>query len=201
MEKAFYFIRKVTVPPIFAMVFLFAVYFMRPSVFTSVWQLACGIFFLGILPILGYPLQKFIPYFKEKGREGQRSLAMIFSVVGYLLGTFIVLVTKASSELCTVYLEYLLSGISMLVFNKGFHLKASGHACGIVAPVLLFIYFNMLIPAVIGGLFIIPVLISSLKTKRHTMPQLLGGCMISTVCLIMISILIKYFGGIYFGMK
>lgn len=186
MEKTFYFIRKVTVPPIFAMAFLLVIYFMQPSIFTSVWQLICGIFFLSILPILGYPLQKYIPYFNEKGREGQRSLAMIFSVSGYLLGMFTVLITKASSELCTVYLEYMLSGISMLIFNKVFHLKASGHACGIVAPVLLFIYFNMFIPAVIGGLFVIPVLISSLKTKRHTMPQLLGGGMISAVCLIII---------------
>lgn len=74
--------------------------------------------------------------------------------------------------------------------NILFHFKASAHACGIVAPVLLFVYFNMFIAAVIGGLFVILVLISSLKTKRHTMPQLLGGSMISAVCLI----IIKYFG-------
>ena len=190
MEKIFYFIRKITVPPIFAMVFLIVIYFMQPSIFADVGQLICGMFFLGILPILGYPLQKYIPYFKERGREGQRSLAMIFSVAGYLLGTFTVFITKSSSELCLVYLEYLFSGIMMLVFNKMFHLKASGHACGIVAPVLLFAYFNMFIPAVIGGLFVVPVLISSLKTKRHTMPQLLGGCMISAVCLV----ITKYFG-------
>lgn len=186
MEKTFYFIRKITVPPIFAMAFLLMIYFMKPFIFTSVWQLIGGIFFLGILPILGYPLQKYIPYFKEKGREGQRSLAMIFSVAGYLLGTFTVLLTKASSELCTIYLEYLLSGILMLVFNKVFHFKASGHACGIVAPVLLSVYFSMFIPALIGGVFVIPVLISSLKTKRHTMSQLLGGGMISAVSLVII---------------
>ncbi|MGN0364749.1 MAG: hypothetical protein ACI4E5_02265 [Suilimivivens sp.] len=195
MEKIFYFIRKITVPPVFAIAFLIVIYFMESAIFTSVWQLIGGIIFLGILPISGYPLQKYIPYFKEKGREGQRSLAMIFCVTGYLIGTFIVFATKASSELCIIYLEYLLSGIIMIVFNKGFHLRASGHACGIVAPVLLFIYFNMFIPAVIGGLFVIPVLISSLKTKRHTMPQLLGGCMISAVCLV----IIKYFGTFIFG--
>lgn len=189
MEKIFYAIRKITVPPIFAMVFLIVIYFREPSIFTSVGQLVGGIFFLGILPILGYPLQKYIPYFKEKGREGQRSLAMITCIAGYVIGTFIVFATKASTELCVIYLEYLLGGIMMIVFNKGFQLRASGHACGIVAPVLLFVYFKMFIPAVIGGLFVIPVLISSLKTKRHTMPQLLGGCMISAVCLIVI----KYF--------
>lgn len=186
MEKICYLIRKVTVPPIFATAFLIVMYFMNSSGFTSLWQLICGIVFLGILPILGYPLQKYIPHFKERGREGQRSLAMIFSVAGYLLGTITAFVTKASPELCIVYLEYLLSGIVMIIFNKVFHLKASGHACGIVAPVVLFIYFRMLVPAVIGGLLVIPVLVSSLKTKRHTMPQLLGGCLISTACLLII---------------
>lgn len=190
MEKLFCFIRKITVPPVFAIAFLLVIYFMKPAIFTSVWQLVGGIIFLGILPILGYPLQKYIPYFKERGREGQRSLAMIFGVLGYFIGTLLAFATKASFELCIVYLEYLLSGITMLVFNRGFHMRASGHACGIVAPVLLFVYFNMFIPAVLGGLFVIPVLMSSLKTKRHTIPQLLGGCMISAVCLIVI----KYCG-------
>lgn len=186
MEKIFYFIRKITVPPIFAMAFLLVMYFLKPIYFTSVWELICGLFFLGILPILGYPLQKYIPYYKNKGREGQRSLAMLFCVAGYLLGTLTAFVTKASSGLCIVYLEYLLGGIAMLVFNKVFHLKASGHACGIIAPVLLSVYFSMYVPAVIGGLLVIPVLISSLKIKRHTMPQLLGGCMIAAVCLVFI---------------
>ena len=190
MEKISYFIRKITVPPVLAMAFLLVMYFMKPSCFTSVWQLLCGLLFLGILPILGYPLQKYIPYYKDKGREGQRSLAMIFCVAGYLLGTLTVFVTKASSELCIVHLEYLLSGMIMFVFNKVFHLKASGHACGIIAPVMLSLSFNMYVPAVIGGLFVILVLISSLKLKRHTMPQLLGGCMIAAVCLGFI----EYFG-------
>lgn len=197
MKKIFMVIRKITVPPIFAMAFLIVIYFMKPYIFTSVGQLICGIFFLGILPLLGYPLQKYIPYFKEKGREGQRSLAMIFSVAGYLLGTFIVFIKRASSELCIIYLEYLFSGIIMLLFNRVFHLKASGHACGITAPVLFSVYFSMFIPAVIGGLLVIPVLVSSIQTKRHTMPQLLGGCMISAVCLV----IIKYLGIFIFPLK
>ncbi|MGN0318325.1 MAG: hypothetical protein ACI4E1_10400 [Lachnospira sp.] len=54
------------------------------------------------------------------------------------------------------------------------------------------IYFNMLIPAVIGELLVIPVLISSLKTKRHTMPQLLGGCIIPAVCLVIIKLCLLF---------
>lgn len=74
MEKIFYFIRKITVPPIFAMVFLIVIYFMQPSIFADVGQLICGIFFLGILPILGYPLQKYIPYFRREDERGREAL-------------------------------------------------------------------------------------------------------------------------------
>ena len=42
----------------------------------------CGLLFLVVLPLLAYPLQKYIPHFKDSGRDGQRSLAMIFSAAG-----------------------------------------------------------------------------------------------------------------------
>ena len=151
----------------------------------SVLQLLCGIFFLGILPVSGYILQPYIPYFREKRREGQRSLAMICSAAGYLLGLVTALATQAPSALSAVYLEYLLCGIAMLIFNKGFRLRASGHACGIVAPVLLLAYYKLYVPAAAGGLFLIPVLVSSVKTKRHTIQQLIGGGLIAAVCLVL----------------
>lgn len=193
MRKLFHIFRILTVPPIFAIAFMLTVYFTRPDGFISVSQLICGLFFLGILPILGYPLQKYIPPFRDKGREGQRTLAMIFSASGYLLGTLTAFAAQAPLALCTVYLEYLLCGIAILIFNKGFNLKASGHACGIIGPVLLFIDFKMYVPAVIGGLFVIPVLVSSVKTKRHTIPQLIGGCFIAVVCLILIELFVYLF--------
>lgn len=128
-------------------------------------------------------LQKFIPHFRDKGRDGQRSLAMIFSAVGYLLGTLTAFLTGAPIELKILYLEYLLCGVAMLVLNKVFKLKASGHACGIVGPVLMMLYFRMFIPAVAGMFLILPVYVSSLKTKRHTGPQLLGGSLIPLAAL------------------
>lgn len=186
MDKVFRVLRIITVPPVFAFAFLLTVYFMQPDPFMSVWQLLCGLFFLGVLPILGYPLQKYIPYFRDKGREGQRSLAMIFSASGYLLGLVTAFAAQAPLALCFIYLEYLLCGIAMLIFNKGFHLRASGHACGIVAPVLLLAYFKLYLPAAIGALLMIPVFVSSVKTKRHTLRQLIGGCLIAAVCLLLI---------------
>lgn len=188
MDKVFRVLRIITVPPVFAFAFLLTVYFMRPDFCMSAWQLLCGLFFLGVLPILGYPLQKYIPYFRDKGREGQRSLAMIFSVSGYLLGLATAFATQAPLALCVIYLEYLLCGIAMLIFNKGFHLRASGHTCGIVAPVLLLVYFKLYLPAAIGALLILPVWVSSVKTKRHTVRQLMGGGLIAAAYLLLLHV-------------
>ena len=188
MNKLSFFIRKITVPPVFAASLLIIAYIIYPHYFGSILQMLGGLVFLCVLPLLAYPLQKYIPHFKDKGRDGQRSLAMIFSAVGYLLGTLVAFITNAPVELKIVYLEYLLCGIAMLVLNKVFKLKASGHACGIVGPVLLMLYFKMYIPAVVGTLLIIPVYVSSLKTKRHTAAQLIGGSFIPLVALAIISL-------------
>ena len=115
MNKLSFFIRKITVPPVFAAGLLIIAYCMYPHYFGSVGQLLCG--------------------------------------------------------------------IAMLVLNKVFKLKASGHACGIVGPVLMMLYFRMFIPAVAGMFLILPVFVSSLKTKRHTAPQLLGGSLIPLAAL------------------
>ena len=183
MNTLSFFIRIITVPPVFAAALLLIAYCTYPHYFGSVRQLLGGLAFLCVLPLLAYPLQKYIPHFRDKGRDGQRSLAMIFSAVGYLLGTMTAFLTGAPDELKILYLEYLLCGVAMLVLNKVFKLKASGHACGIVGPVLLMLYFRMFIPAVVGMFLILPVYVSSLKTKRHTAPQLLGGSLIPLAAL------------------
>jgi len=72
----------------------------------------------------------------------------------------------------------------MLVFNKLFKLKASGHACGIVGPVAMLIYLQMYIPAIVGALLIIPVYVSSIKTKQHTPTQLIIGSAIPIIMLV-----------------
>ncbi len=121
-------IRRFTVPPVFAAALLLIVYIVYPHYCGNVWHLTGGLIFLAVLPTLAYPLQKYIPHFKDRGREGQRCLAMIFSFAGYLLGTLLAFVFSAPMELKTIYLEYLLCGVGMLLLNKVFRIKASGHA-------------------------------------------------------------------------
>lgn len=186
MEKVFKIIRKITIPPVFAASLLIIVYITHTNYFGSIWHLFGALFFLSVLPTLAYPMQRFFKKYKDRGREGQRSLAMIFSFAGYLLGTLTAFVFSAPIELKIIYLEYLLCGIGMLLLNKVFKIKASGHACGIVGPVLLFLYFGLYIPAIIGTVLILPVYISSVRTKQHTLPQLIGGSAIPVVVLLLI---------------
>lgn len=184
MEKFARIFRKIARPPIFAVAFLLTVYIVTPSAFGTIPQLLCGIATLGILPILGYPLQKYIPPFKDKGREGQRSLAMLFCFAGYLLGTVIALLTNAPEPLLMIYLCYLSCGIGMLLFNKVFRMKASGHACGIMGPIFaMLMYFKLYVPAAVGAVLAVMVFVSSVKTKEHTAGQLLGGTAIAAVCI------------------
>lgn len=183
-------IRKITVPPVFAALLLIILFFVYPAYFATVWNLIAGLVFLCALPLLAYPLQKYIPHFKDRGREGQRSLAMIFSAVGYLLGTAAAWIFDAPAELKMVYYEYLLCGIGMLVINKVFKLKASGHACGIVGPILMLAYFKLFVPSAVGLLLVISVYVSSLRTKQHTLPQLLGGSLIPLFVLLFLHLIL-----------
>jgi len=186
LHKIYSMIRKITIPPVFALLLLVAVYTAYPRYFSTIWRLLGGILFLVVLPTLAYPLQKYIPRFKDRGREGQRTLAMLFSFAGYFLGTLTVFATNAPLQLKTIFIEYLLCGVIMLLFNKAFHLKASGHACGVVGPVIMLLYFELFVPAIVGVIFIVPVYIASLRTKQHTALQLLGGSVIPAVSLALI---------------
>ena len=142
------------------------------------------IFCLSVLPLLAYPLQKFIPKFKDKGRDGQRTLAMIFSASGYVCGVAVAFAFGAPKELKMVFVEYLLCGISILVSSKVFKKKASGHACGVVGPVAMLTYLGLYIPAAVGAILTLPVYVSSLKTRRHTAFELLLGSIIPIAMLL-----------------
>ncbi len=175
--KFYKIVRILTVPPIMAAL-LFIILGLNKIVAPI--DALLGVFFIGILPVLSYPLQPIIPYYKHKGREGQRNLAIIFSVLGYILGVTLALIFEAPiNTVVFIYLDYMLSGIILAAFNKFFKMKASGHACGLVGPVAMLLYFRLYIPAAIGLVLTVPVFISSIKMKRHTLLQLIGGSLIT----------------------
>lgn len=188
MEKTAKVIRYITVAPVLAGITLILLYFFRTDIFESAAALLISLFFLTILPLLAYPLQRFIPPYKDRGRDGQRSLAMLFAVGGYILGSVYCLIARTGIGLWIIYLEYLLSGAVILILNKAFHLKASGHACGSAGPVALLVYFG--IPALLPGLLILALTFwASLITKRHTSWQFLGGTVVSVAVLLLLRVI------------
>ena len=101
-----------------AAIMLTVFFLFMPEIFQSAVMYMLSLFFLGILSLLAYPLQKYIPAYKNKGRDGQRSLAMLFAVSGYLLGITAGLLSHAPKENILIYLEYLFSGMIILLFNR-----------------------------------------------------------------------------------
>jgi hypothetical protein len=178
------FIRVVTVPPVMALTLLFILYFTKEEFFGTTLNLVLAIIFLVVLPILAYPLQPIIPGFKGKGRDGQRNLAMWMASLGYICGIMTALFLPVSKYLLIIYLTYLFSGISLVLLNKVFKIKASGHACGVAGPVFSLIYF--LGPWMLFGILLLPgVYWASLRMDRHDKSELLIGTTVPTYALLL----------------
>ena len=175
--------RILTLAQILAAFSLAMLFIYRPDVYPTVWYFVYMIFYLGILPLLAYPLQPVVPHFKGKGRDGQRTLAMIFALFGYVFCLITCIFTKASADMFLICLEYLISGILIFIFNKVFHIKLSAHGCGSAGPIFLLLYFGLYVPAVIMAALTVIAYISSVKMKRHTVPQLIGGSLVSILLL------------------
>jgi hypothetical protein len=188
MRKIAYVIRVITVAPIMALVLLLVLYLQAPQTFGSAFHFLMVVFFLVVLPLLAYPLQPLIKKYKGKGREGQRTLALIFAVAGYIIGFVSAIVFGAPSDVLAIYLAYMISGLLVALANKVFHFKASGHACGVTGPFMLLVYFGQSIGYIGIGFFAIA-LLASLYMKRHTWPQLLVGSVIPFAALTVILLL------------
>ena len=168
-HSAAHILRKCTVAPLLAAGMLVFLYAVQPTMFGTSGGLLRQLLFLSLFPLLAYPVQPLIPSFREKGREGQRHLAMLFAFAGYLLNVLVNLFTGTAGELARVGWVYLFSGMTILLCNRLFRLRASGHAAGV--------------GAVVGTLAVtLPLLVlvfwASVAAKRHTLPQLISGVLI-----------------------
>ena len=168
-------VRGIAIPPTFVLILSVLMYLLRPSAFRGFGDLAIMVFTLAICPALAYPLARILPHYKTAGRAGSRSLAFLTSAVGYTTGTLYAFLSHASDDLKFVFTGYLIALAALTILNKLFKRKASGHACGIVGPLLYTVYY-------FGPLFLIPcVLIAALVVwasvyrKSHTPKELLLG--------------------------
>ena len=156
-------------------VLLVLLYTLRDDVFANVVEMVASMLGLTVLPILAYPVSALIPSIRQKGREGQRSLAMYLSTVGYI-GVFVYgLIAGVGTGLMHIYAGYLFSVIIILVGNKVFKVRISGHACSVSGPLVYSGYFLGLWGILVGVVCWIVILWASLVMKRHTFREFIFG--------------------------
>ncbi len=175
-------IRVVSVPPVMVAILIVLLFTLRDDVFASTAEMVISLTCLSIVPMLAYPLSVIIPAFKRKGRDGQRSLAMYLSGVSYLAVFIYGFAAGTGNNPKLVYTGYFMSVIILLVANKIFHVRASGHACSVSGPLVYTAYFLGIWGIVVGAFLWGVILWASLYMKRHTLTEFLLGtltCLVS----------------------
>ncbi len=191
-EQAATVIRIVTVPPVMVLVLLLLLFFRDVGIFSGLYKLLLSVLFLTVVPSLAYPLSGLLPKYRGKGREGQRNLALILNLAGYAGAVLYGFAAGASRGLLFIFLFYLMSVLVLILFNKVVGIRASGHACSLAGPLLLFIYF-------IGSASILPcallfgaILWSSLILKRHTLKELCFGALSAVLAFFLCVLCVGY---------
>lgn len=179
-------IRKLTLAPLMAAFMLIFLYVVQPAIFGTIPVLLRQMFFLSLLPLLAYPMQPLISSFRDKGRDGQRYLAMIFAFIGYLLNCILNVCVHTSKELQLIGWVYVLSGITILLLNRLCGLRASGHAAGVGAVAALLTALGHTKTLVVTLPLLCLVCWASITTKRHTLPQFIGGTLIPMALTVLI---------------
>ena len=180
-------IRILTIAPVMALATLITLFVCDAEIFGEAYNFIIAVLFLFILPVFAYPLQPFIPHFKDKGREGQRTLAMIMSVFGYIGGLIAAFALEMPDVMQALLMTYFLSGILIFFFSKVIKIKASGHACGVAGPIAFLTYVYGAI-ALLGLPILALVYWASLKMSRHKTGELIMGSLIP-VAAMLVSIL------------
>jgi len=164
-------VRVITAPPLVAGALLLLLHQAGYFPGASLWV---GLLCLSMLPLLAYPVWLFVPHLLVGGRHSQRKTAVVFSVLGYLVGAAYCLFGNVGRLELTVFLTYLLSGSLIAFCSKVLKFPISGHACGVMGPIAVLIYARGAL-WLLGLLVLAAVFWSSLRMKRHTLPQLLCG--------------------------
>jgi len=172
----------VTVPPLVALPWITAWTFLGWEVSAEplaawAWMIGC----ICLIPLAAYPISLAVPSIREKGRTGQRNLALVLTLAGYALGMAGVLSGLLPQDANLILTIYFASGALLVLFNKALHIKASGHACGFFAPIILSLWlygpralwFILLLPAVYWA---------RLREKQHRLDELAWGSVIGAVC-------------------
>ena len=175
-------VRIISIPPVMVGILLVLLFTLREDVIRTGADMVASLLGLTVLPILAYPVAFAVPALRKKGREGQRSLAMYFSTVGYVAVFVYGLVCSVGTGLMHIYAGYLFSVVIILVSNKVFRVRVSGHACSVSGPLVYSGFFLGIWGVIVGAFCWGGILWASLAMKRHTFKEFLLGtltCLVS----------------------
>lgn len=175
--------RVITVPPVLALALLLYLYFGATGFFSDIYQLAVVCLCIVVVPLLAYPVCYAVPKLRALGRDAERKMAFVTTATGYLLLVIPAVLGGFSRDLKIVSFTYVLSVIMLILFNHILKIKASGHACGVFGPMLMFVYAGGLVMVLPCALLLLAMSWSSLKLRRHTPRELVLGALCSTVSL------------------
>lgn len=167
----------VTVVPIVAFFVITLLYIRFKREFQSFSWYLYSILFLVILPSSAYPLKYLFPKYRKAGRVGERKLAFILAVLGYVFGIFFVFVLDGPVIVKKIFSAYVFSGGVLTFINKTLKFKASGHACGVSGPIALLYYFFG--KSILWLYLIMPLIFwARMNLKRHTYKELSIGTLV-----------------------
>lgn len=176
-------IRVVTTAPVFAAILTTLLYLLLPDGFASFQHYLAALGCLVALPLLAYPVSYAVPCLRKKGRDAQRTLAVIFSVIGYIAGFLIGVLCGGTATEKVLFGTYLISGIGIALCTA-LRFKASGHACGCSGPIAMLAVFAS--PWFLTGYMLLaPVVWASKRLGRHSAVQMLVGAVIPVVAMLL----------------
>ncbi len=172
-------IRIITAAPILALILCIILYTCADGYFANPLHFSLYVCFLSVLPATSYIFSTFIPSLRIKGRDFERKLAIIFSLIGYV-GAFITGVFCGGATGEKILASTYLISVAITAILTVAKVKSSGHACALSGPVAMLCY-SVSYWFAFGFLLLIPVFYSSLKLKRHTVLQLILGAIVPIV--------------------
>lgn len=177
-------LRILTVPPVMALFLITILAGNRSDIFTAWSESTVLVLLLVVVPALAYPWQRWTSADGRANREKQRSMAFAFTIVGYFVAFIWAIITRRNRYLVMISMTYFLSVLMLSICNKSLHIRASGHMCGVVAPILLLTWLIDWKALPLCLLLLGAVVWSSLYLKRHTIRELVAGCMICIVSVV-----------------
>lgn len=174
INKMAHVVRVVTIPPLMIATLLCMLYFAKGFSFASRIDMSVAFAGLVLLPVLAYPVWSVFGNKTSDKRKGQRRLAFIFSIIGYVC-CFIYSLRFGTAAIREIFYTYFFTVILLALLNKVFHVRASGHAASSISPVVFSTaYLTPTVTFLFGVLFAASVW-ASIYLKRHKWQDIMAG--------------------------